>query len=328
MALPRYKITVTDDLAMPNKKKLGIDRIAYTSDPAIMVKGIAFNNEKRLKFAVDKSKMRIAAPVLIPMAIYRLDDEGEYEVEFTEDVVDEIYSKFMSTLDNTKQNFNDEHDNDLLAPSHIHEIWQVEDPEKDKSFTTYGIKVPKHSIFAVTQVQDEEYFNYLVENEKTGYSIEGFLGLELKQIIKTKQNKMKKEKVKSLMIDGELYAKFSDGTIEKEVVETVEEVKAEEVPVEEKKEVTEEVVEKPVEEKMAEEVVAPVVEAPVVEAPATEAETTMYTKAEVDAKLDEIYSMIGELKAKINEDVIVDVKEDIIEEAFHSRFSKALTSKK
>lgn len=324
MALPRYKITVKDNLAMPNKKKLGIDRIAYTADPAIMVKGVAFNNEKRLKFAVDKAKMRIAAPVLIPMAIYRLDDEGEYEVEFTEEVTDEIYGKFMETLDNTKQNFNDEHDNDKLAPSHIHEIWQVEDPEHDKSFTTYGIKVPKHSIFAVTQVHEEEYFNYLVENEKTGYSIEGFLGLELKQIIKTKQNTMAKEKVKSLLIDGELYAKFSDGTIEKEEVEKVEEVKAEDTPKDEETEKVEEVKE----EDLADDEIAVTDEVTdKVEEVSDATELGYYSKEEVDAKFDEIYKMIGELKAKIGDEAVEEVKEEVVEEAFHSKFSKVINKK-
>ncbi len=48
--------------------------IAFTSSPAIKVRGLAFSSEKKMLFA-DDVKYRITAPALIPMDIYRRDSE-------------------------------------------------------------------------------------------------------------------------------------------------------------------------------------------------------------------------------------------------------------
>ena len=52
------------------ENELGMDEIAFTSDPAVMVKGVAFKADKRELFA-DAKKCRITAPAMIPMDIYR-----------------------------------------------------------------------------------------------------------------------------------------------------------------------------------------------------------------------------------------------------------------
>ena len=73
MNLPKYKITI--DEAYGDGEDLGISQIAFTATPAIKVKGMAFSsNEKR--YFTDDVKMRIAAPALIPMEIYRCDQDG------------------------------------------------------------------------------------------------------------------------------------------------------------------------------------------------------------------------------------------------------------
>ncbi len=94
--LPIYKITIEDEYA--DGENLGIEMIAFTKMPAIKVKGMAFNSEKKMMFA-DDVKYRITAPAMIPMDIYRRDsEEGDYYVQFTADVIEKIHAKFMAGL--------------------------------------------------------------------------------------------------------------------------------------------------------------------------------------------------------------------------------------
>jgi len=97
--LPVYRITIDKDYA-DDGEDLGIDMIAFTKKPAIKTKGLAFSSQAKVQFFADDSKMRIAAPAMIPMDIYRFDEETEeeYYVQFTEEVIEQLYSKFMQNL--------------------------------------------------------------------------------------------------------------------------------------------------------------------------------------------------------------------------------------
>jgi len=176
--LPIYKITIEDEYA--DGENLGIEMIAFTNMPAIKVKGLAFNSENKMLFA-DDVKYRITAPAMIPMDIYRRDsEEGDYYVQFTADVIEKIHSKFMADLRN-RDIFNLEHDTEKKVPAYILETWIVDNPTKDKAFSTFGIEVPEGTLMVTAQVTDPEYYNKLVEEGQVGFSIEGFLGLKLSE---------------------------------------------------------------------------------------------------------------------------------------------------
>ena len=232
--LPIYKITIDDEYS--DGETLGIEMIAFTNLPAIKVKGMAFGSDKRLMFA-DDVKYRITAPAMIPMDIYRKNDgDGEYYVQFTEEVIEQIHTKFMADLRN-RDIFNLEHDTEKKVPAYILETWIVDNPTKDKAYSTFGIEVPKGTLMVTAQVTDAEYFAELVANDQVGFSIEGFLGLKLSEQIKL--NKM-------MLPDGEhriedkIYV-VKDGEVveikevEKEPTEEVveEEMATEEVAMEE-----------------------------------------------------------------------------------------------
>jgi len=207
------KISIDDKYA-DEGEDLGIDLISYTSNPAIKVKGVNFtaqtdsrlNHSKSKQTFKDDNKMRIAAPALIPMQIYRDDEWGEYYVEFTDQVVEQIYQKFMKNLNNSKDIFNVEH-TDEMAPAYVLESWMVgKDNKGDRSYTEFGIEVPPGSIFVVSQITDEKYYDKLVKEDRIGYSIEGFLGFELSELVK--QEAYKKQKNKDKRMDKK---EFTDG---------------------------------------------------------------------------------------------------------------------
>lgn len=174
--LPIYKITIDPEYS--DGEDLGIEQIAFTSQPAIKVKGMAFNQSQRMVFA-DDLKYRITAPAMIPMEIYRKDD-SEYMVEFTVEAIAKIHEKFMSDLRN-RDLFNLEHDTSKTVPAYILETWVVDNPKQDKAFSTFGIDVPKGTLMVTAQITDQEYYAELVANDQVGFSIEGFLGLKLSQ---------------------------------------------------------------------------------------------------------------------------------------------------
>jgi len=251
--LPIYKITIDPEYS--DGEDLGIEQIAFTSNPAIKVKGMAFSNVTK-RFFSDELKYRVTAPAMIPMEIYRRDDEaGEYYVQFEEETIEQIYVKFMRDLQN-RNVFNLEHDPSKAVPAYILEAWIVENPTQDKAFTTYGIEVPKGTLMLTAQITDAEYYNKLVKDEQLGFSIEGFLGMKLSnQLTKYNMNFPDGEH----LIEGKIYV-VKDGQVveikevEKEEVEMSEEVveeTTEEVALEDTSVTEEEVVEEEVATEMA-----------------------------------------------------------------------------
>jgi len=342
--LPKYKITIDPEYS-EDEQDLGISMIAFTSRPAVITKGMAFNADEPVKlFFVDELKYRICAPVMIPMEIYRCDSNEEYFVQFTEQEIDSIHQKFMSNLTN-KDIFNLEHNSKNVMPAFVLEAWIVDTPETDKAFQTYGILVPKGTLMMTTQITDKQVYLDLVSKEQVGYSIEGFLGLKLSDVKppyhldckceeingeiisesgvcdycleqsqfeinkKNKETKMEENKLnipagEYTDKDGKVFIVAEDGTISmKEVVE--EEMacgpKEEEMAIEvdETAKVEANPGDKTEEEtkiKETELAEGDIVTEEVVTEPTTE--PTTYTKEEVDAKFDELYKLIGSMKAE------------------------------
>lgn len=287
--LPTYKITI-DEQYNDGSEPLGIDMIAFTSNPAVLVKGVAFKSQNKLSFS-DNLKYRITAPAMIPMEIYRRDEEmGEYYVQFTEEEIDTIHKEFMSDLKN-RDIFNLEHNAEQKVPAYLLEAWIVDNPKEDKSYSTFGIDVPKGTLMVTAQITDEGYYQELVKEGRVGFSIEGFLGLKLSN---QKQTYMQLPDGEHL-IEGKIYV-VKDG----EVVE----VKEQEVEMAE--ETAEVALESEVkEEEMSTEEVALAEEAVEVEAavdPATDAEAILAVVAPlIEERIAEVLQVIADLKNELTE---------------------------
>ena len=295
--LPIYKITIDPEYS-ENGEDLGIEQIAFTSTPAIKVMGMAFNSQVKQMIFKDNVKYRIVAPALIPMEIYRKDDEDgkEYYVKFTKEEIEKIHSKFMKDMSN-KDLFNLEHDTTETVPAYVLEAWIVDNPTKDKAYSSFGIQVPTGTLMVTAQVTDVEYYNHLVDNDQVGFSIEGYLGMKLKEVTQLKTDiNMNKLPDGEHTIEGKIYV-VVDGEIteirDAEVVEASEEVALEDTVVEE---------EEVVEETMA---VDPVLDAEAILA---------IVKPALDAEVNNIVAMIADLKAQLEEALSVDSEEEVVEE--------------
>jgi hypothetical protein len=282
--LPTYKITI-DEAYNDGEQPLGVDAIAFTSNPAVLVKGVAFKSQEKSHFA-DEKKYRITAPAMIPMDIYRNDDDmGEYYVQFSEVEIDTIFKEFMLNLNNQNL-FNLEHEGDKIAPAYILEAWLVDNPEADKAKSTFGISVPKGTLMMTAQITDTDYYNKLVEAGQVGFSIEGFLGLKLSN-----------QKQTYMLSDGEHM--LQDGTIIVIKDGVVVETKAPEVAMEVEAS-TEVEMATPVETETPEEVVEVEVEAAI--DPAADAEAILaIVNPVLEQRVSEILQVIADLKNELTE---------------------------
>jgi hypothetical protein len=309
--LPIYKITIDPQYA-EDGEDLGIEQIAFTNTPAIRVKGLAFNSEVKVMKYADDLKYRIVAPAMIPMQIYRCDDDGfEYEVEFTVEEIESIHGKFMQDMRN-KDLFNLEHDQSKTVPAYILESWIVDNPKQDKAYSTYGIEVPTGTLMVTAQVTDTDYYNKLVENDQVGFSIEGFLGLKLKEQLKL--NSMNKLPDGEHLIEGKIYVVKGGEVIEiKEVpledVAATEEVEMAETVVEEETEVE---TETPAEEEMAVD-------------PTADAEAILaIVNPVIEEQVNQLVAMIADLKNQFEEAMATETVEETMSEnvalSVHEKF--------
>ena len=296
--LPVYKITIDPEYS-ENGEDLGIEQIAFTSTPAIKVMGMAFNSQVKPMIFTDDVKYRIVAPALIPMEIYRKDDEDnkEYYVKFTIEEIEKIHAKFMRDMSN-KDLFNLEHDTEKTVPAYVLEAWIVDTPKEDKAYSSFGIEVPEGTLMVTAQVTDKEYYAQLVADGQVGFSIEGYLGMKLKEQQQLKLNNMNKLPDGEHLIDGKIYV-VVDGEIT-EIREKEEEVVVEEEAMSDTVVEEEEVVE---EETMAVD-------------PAMDAEAILeIVRPLITEQVDALVAMIADLKNQLEESLVTETEEEVMEEA-------------
>ena len=302
--IPTYQITI-DPAYAENGEDLGIEQIAFTATPAIKVKGMAFSSQAKPLFFSDELKYRITAPALIPMEIYRFDEDSkeEYNVKFTKEEIELIHGKFMKQMVN-RDLFNLEHDQSMTVPAYVLEAWIVDNPKEDKAYSSFGIEVPQGTLMVTAQVTDKEYYAELVAQEQIGFSIEGYLGMKLKE----QPNKINMNKLPDgehtimdkiyVVVDGEI-TEIRDVEME----ETSEEVVLEETVIEEDT----------VEETMA---VDPVVDAEAIIA---------IVRPLLDEHMNAVASMIADMRNQLDEILSTEVEdEEIVEDvalSAHQRLS-------
>lgn len=206
--LPVFKIKINEGL----DDKTGWDELAFVDYPAIETNFVALaKGDKTMpqKFAFNADKKLVYGPVLIPdFPIYRFDvKQGEYYVVFEKDEIEKIVRKRQKQNKNLA--FNYQHNQELKVDAVLQEIWITGKNDKSKDF---GFDLPEGSAFVVSYVEDDAFWAEQVKTGKVkGYSIEGWLDMELSKIMKkqTLGSKQKYDAIKraqnnDLYVSGEL----------------------------------------------------------------------------------------------------------------------------
>lgn len=201
--LPVYEIVIDEF------DETGISLISLVQDPAIMVKGMAFNNSSIMSFKEVGDKQIIIGPALIPdMRIYREDDKyGRYYVTFSKETIAKMVEKFNKFGSNRKINI--DHSN-MMVDAFIIEDWLTEDEVYDKS-RKYGFEVPVGTYMIMVKIEDTNFWNEEVKgNGKFGFSIEGMLGQQLVNLEKKVESIGSVYKAIDDLTEEDLIQMFSD----------------------------------------------------------------------------------------------------------------------
>lgn len=184
--LPIYKMTIDE-----NDTISGVEFISLVDYPAIEVNWVAMDDKKR-KVKFNEDQQTITGPIMIPdLPIYRFDEAmGEYYVVFTADECKKILRKFLK--EGRTLGFNYMHkDDSQVATAQLDEVWYIKNKETDYS-NVLGYDLPVGTPMVTTYISDTEFWNKEVKSGNVrGFSIEGYLNLEM--------NKMNKNKIQTNM---------------------------------------------------------------------------------------------------------------------------------
>lgn len=119
----------------------------------------------------DQDKQIIVGPALIPdQEIYRVEDDYEYYVKFSQEVIAKIAEKFMKELKARETNV--QHNSENPAESYVMETWLIE-TGNDKANTKYGFSLPIGTWMIKMRVTDPLVWQKVKAKELNGFSIEG-----------------------------------------------------------------------------------------------------------------------------------------------------------
>lgn len=161
--LPLFNISIDDFVE-------GMYKISLVDKPAIEENFLYFSEDKApvLEFA-NEEKKEVVGPIMIPnKPILRYSPEkGYYNVQFTEEVIQEIMYKYSK--DGLFNSFGIDHAYDTNDVTML-EVWMKES-DNDKS-VDYGYSLPNGTVFVKAKIESDELFNAIKRREINGFSIE------------------------------------------------------------------------------------------------------------------------------------------------------------
>jgi len=142
----------------------------------------AFTKEvdEKYRFSLDVEQQRVIGPLMVPdKLILRIDENGDpYYVFFSKETIQKIADKMMKNKLLDKLNI--EHDSGQPVEGFMASSWIVEDPVKDKS-SIYGFDLPQGTWVGEYQIENEDVWELIKEQELKGFSIEGYFADRLVQ---------------------------------------------------------------------------------------------------------------------------------------------------
>lgn len=165
MNIPLYKVSINDI-------NEGINRISLVEYPAVESNFLAFNdNKKQVMFSANEEQQMITGVLMrCDFPIYRIDDAGEYYIQFDAQVIKEMAEKLL--VDEHHNWVNIEHQ----AGSDVNGVYMVELFIKDtkKGINPKGFEsISDGSLFATFKVRNERIWNDIKNGTFKGFSIEG-----------------------------------------------------------------------------------------------------------------------------------------------------------
>lgn len=202
--LPVYKMTIDE-----NDQVTGVEYISLVDCPAIEVNWVAMSNKTIKLYAASEDKRMLYGPAMIPdLPIYRADvNMGEYYVSFDAAEIEKIFRKFNKEQRTLGINYMHQ-DNSQVKSAVITEQWTIHDKKNDFS-NSLGFNLPVGTKMVGVYIEDKEFWEKEVKSGNVrGFSIEGFLNLEM---AKFKINKNTNTNMTKIKMNAEI--KTAEGVV-------------------------------------------------------------------------------------------------------------------
>lgn len=165
--LPVYEMVINEN----PESDVEVSFVALVDKPAIENNFLAFK-DLSLNFAVDPERRIISGPAMVAdTLIYRRDDNGEYNVFFSKNTIEDIALKFFKK--DYQKNLNLFHDQSLaLTGVTIFESF-VSDSSRGVQPMKGFDKLPDGTWFISAKIENEDVWNKIKDGTVKGFSVEG-----------------------------------------------------------------------------------------------------------------------------------------------------------
>lgn len=175
MPLPIFEMVINPD----ETSEVEVSYVALVDKPAIEKNFLAFKNHQ-LNFSVDPEKRIISGPAMVAdTLIYRNDAQGEYNVFFSKETIEQIAIKFAKK--GYAKNINLFHDPNLATEGVTIFNSFVSNKEMGINPMKGFEDLPDGSWFISAKVDDEAVWQKVKSGELKGFSVEGVFAYSKKQ---------------------------------------------------------------------------------------------------------------------------------------------------
>ena len=191
-------MTIFEMIFDPELANQGVNAISLVEHPAIESNFIALKaDEIPVKLAKDEERRVVMGAVLIPdKPILRKDPKTkeEFYIYFSSDTIQNVAEHFLLRGNQSKATL--EHEKSAAGITLV-ESWLVVDSEKDKS-AYYELGYPAGTWVAALKVNNQEIWDNIKNGDILGFSIEGYFGMEMRDIDLKREQKTINEMLEQL----------------------------------------------------------------------------------------------------------------------------------
>lgn len=209
-----------------------VSYVAFVDKPAIERNFLMFNSQK-LDFVLNEEKRIVSGPAMIAESlIYRKDDQGEYNVFFSAETINQIALKFFKK--DYHKNLNLFHDPSLSLDG----VTIFESFVSDKGRGIQPMKgfedLPDGTWFISAKVENDTVWNKIKSGEVRGFSVEGIFSYVKKERILNGTDKQNSHIVETSFMSeiNDLWKAFKDKFLGPEIPPVVPPVVAEKLQTE------------------------------------------------------------------------------------------------
>ena len=173
MELPLYELKLDEQT-----NEFGVDIISLVDAPAIEKNYVMFESHK-IEWTANNERMIVSGPAMIPdKLIYRNDANGEYNTVISKDTIEAVVLRYMEQGNQSNVN--------LMHGSMAKDVFVFEsfisDSQRGIAPMAGYEDLPNGTWFVSMKVNNPTVWQQVKEGKLKGFSIEGFFGMEKKEV--------------------------------------------------------------------------------------------------------------------------------------------------